>query len=117
MSQPASQQSAENVCVVFCTCPDAASAAELSAALVKEGLAACVNALPGAISTYRWQDKIQRDEEVLLLIKTTRRQLDALESRISALHPYELPEMLTVPDCGGSEAYLKWIRASVKADH
>lgn len=116
MPQPASQQSAENVSVVFCSCPDAASAAELSAALVKEGLAACVSALPGVISTYTWQDELRRDDEVMLLIKTTSRQVDELEKRISALHPYELPEILTVPDCGGSEAYLEWIRTSVKTD-
>lgn len=116
MPKPASQLSAENVCVVFCTCPEPASAERVGSALVAEGLAACVNELPGAISTYRWEDQIRRDQEVLLLIKTTRRLLPMLEQRLASLHPYELPELLTVPDCEGSAAYLDWVRANTKAD-
>ncbi len=77
--------------------------------LVAERLAACVNVVGGVTSVYRWRDGIERANEVLLLIKTTAAQLDALQQRIVALHPYELPELIAVEAVGGSPAYLDWI--------
>ena len=93
----------------LCTCPDAASAARIADALVGERLAACVNVLPGLQSLYRWQGRVERASEVLLLIKTTRARLEALSARLVELHPYELPEVLAVDIAGGLPAYLAWI--------
>lgn len=90
------------------TCPDFDTAQRIANALVEERLAACVNFLPGMHSTYRWQGKVQHAGEVLLLIKTTRVRMPAVQERIVALHPYELPEVLTV-EAGGLPAYLQWI--------
>jgi periplasmic divalent cation tolerance protein len=101
------------VLLCYCTCPDAASAQTLADALVGEGLAACVNQLPGVSSTYRWQGKVITDSEVLLLIKTTESRFAALRERVLALHPYELPELIAVPAAQGHAAYLDWVRASV----
>jgi periplasmic divalent cation tolerance protein len=95
--------------VCFCTCPDAASAERLAEALVAERLAACVNVLPGVRSVYRWQGALERADEVLLLVKTTRGRLDALVARLPALHPYELPELVAVEAAGGLPAYLDWV--------
>lgn len=95
--------------VVFCTCPDEASAERIATALVEERLAACVNRIPGIASTYRWQGKVCRDSEHLLVIKTTRERFDALRERIVALHPYELPEVIAVDIALGSAPYLEWI--------
>lgn len=95
--------------LVFCTCPDADSAARIAEALVGERLAACVNTLPGLRSVYRWQGAVERAEEVLLLIKTTAARLDALKDRVVDLHPYELPEVVAVEVAGGLAAYLAWI--------
>lgn len=95
--------------VCFCTCPDQASAARIADALVAERLAACVNALPQAHSTYRWQGRVEHADEVLLLIKTVSARLQALRARIVALHPYELPEVIAVEAAGGLPAYLDWI--------
>jgi periplasmic divalent cation tolerance protein len=95
--------------VVLCTCPDDATARGIARAVVEEGLAACANALPGVVSTYRWQGEIHEDREVLLLIKTNATVYEALEARVRALHPYELPEVVAVPIVRGSPAYLTWL--------
>jgi periplasmic divalent cation tolerance protein len=97
----------------MCTCPEGEPAAQLADALVTEELAACVNRVPGLVSHYRWQGTVQRDREILLLIKTTRAQLAALTARLRVLHPYELPEIVAVPVVGGLEDYLDWVRVSV----
>ena len=89
------------------TCPDADTAQRIADALVDERLAACVNLLPGVRSTYRWQGQVERAEEVLLLVKTTR-------ERLPDLHPYELPELLAV-EAAGLPAYLDWIARQVDA--
>jgi periplasmic divalent cation tolerance protein len=106
-------QVSENEClVVLCTCPEGAPAARLAEALVDEGLAACVNRLPGVLSNFRWDGRVQQETETLLLIKTTRARLQALTARVRDLHPYELPEVVAVPVVGGLAEYLDWVRAS-----
>jgi periplasmic divalent cation tolerance protein len=101
--------------IVFCTCPDEAVADHIALALVEERLAACVNRLPGVISTYRWQGSVQRDSEVQLVIKTSRDRFDALRDRILALHPYELAEVVAVDIALGSAPYLAWIESETRA--
>ena len=100
---------------MLCTCPDGDPAAHLAETLVTESLAACVNRVPGVVSHYRWQGRLQQDTETLLLIKTTQARLAALSARIRELHPYELPEVLAVPVQGGLDEYLDWIRTGVSA--
>jgi periplasmic divalent cation tolerance protein len=99
--------------VCLCTCPDAAVAERIARALVDERLAACVNLLPGVRSVYRWRDAVEDADEVLLLVKSTRDALPALQARLVALHPYELPELLAVEAAGGLPAYLGWIADNV----
>jgi len=98
--------------IVFCTCPDEGSAGALSQALVERRLAACVTRLPGAVSVYRWQDAIERGNEVLLLIKTTSDRFTALRDAVVSLHPYELPELIAVEAVAGLDRYLNWIGES-----
>jgi len=95
--------------IVFCTCADSETASRLARALVDERLAACVNAIPGVVSTYRWNDAIHTDNEVLLLIKTTADRLDAMQARLLELHPYEIPEVLAIEAVAGSAPYLAWL--------
>lgn len=95
--------------IVFCTCPDEPSAERMASALVEQRLAACVNRVPGIVSTYRWHGKVCRDAEVLLLIKTTSERFDAVREHIVALHPHELPEIVAVDVARGLPAYLDWI--------
>jgi periplasmic divalent cation tolerance protein len=101
-------------CVVFCSCPDESTAERIAGTLVEEGLAACVNRIPGVASTYRWQGEVCRDSEQLLLIKTTRERFEALRARILALHPYELAEVIAVDIAAGHAPYLSWIEASTR---
>jgi periplasmic divalent cation tolerance protein len=101
--------------IVFCTCPDEAVADRIATSLVEERLAACVNRVPGIVSTYRWEGAVQSDIEVQLLIKTTRDRFDALRDRILALHPYELPEVVAVDIALGSAPYLAWIESETRA--
>lgn len=105
-----------SVLIVHCSCPDTASADAIAAALVEERLAACVTALPGARSTYRWQGRVEQAQEVLLMIKTARERLDALTARIRALHPYELPEVVAVEATGGLAPYLQWVAEQSRDD-
>jgi periplasmic divalent cation tolerance protein len=100
--------------VVLCTCPDEATGESVATTLIEERLAACVNRIAGVASTYRWQGKVCRDSEQLLLIKTTRERFDALRARIVALHPYELPEVIAVDIALGSTPYLEWIAAATR---
>lgn len=97
--------------VVLVTAPTAERAAEIARALVAERLAACGNVVPGLRSIYRWEGKVQEDDEVLLVLKTTRARFEALRDRVLALHPYEVPEVLALAVEAGSARYLAWIAA------
>lgn len=99
--------------MVQCTCPDEASSQRIARALVDERLAACVSIVPGVASVYRWQGKVTEDVEHLLLIKTTRQRYAAMQQRIVALHPYELPQVVAVKVSAGLEPYLAWVAQSV----
>ncbi len=99
--------------VVLVTVPSRQAAETLAAALVGESLAACVNLVGPITSFYRWQDEVHRDDEHLLVIKTTRPGYAALEARVLALHPYETPEVLALPVQQGAAAYLAWLTGAV----
>jgi len=99
--------------LVMTTCANAEEARALATAIVGERLAACVSALPGVASTYRWEGKVEEAEECVLLIKTTRDRLASLEQAIKARSSYELPEVVAVRVDAGSAAYLQWVQASV----
>jgi periplasmic divalent cation tolerance protein len=108
----APRASASRFVVILVTCPKRPVGERIARTLVSEGLAACVNVVPGLTSTYRWQGKICRDSEILLIIKTRRRLLSALTDRVKALHPYTVPEVIALPLTGGSSAYLAWVADS-----
>jgi len=95
--------------VVLCTAPDRAVAERIAEALVVEGLAACVNILPGISSVYQWQGRVETDSELLLIIKSRQGVYQRLEQRVVELHPYELPEVIAVPITDGLTGYLTWV--------
>jgi periplasmic divalent cation tolerance protein len=100
---------ADDTLVVLCTCPGDSVAAEIATGLLADNLAACVNRVPGVKSWYRWQGRLQQDDEVLLLIKTTRERYAELEATIRKLHPHDVPEIIALPVVAGFETYLKWV--------
>ena len=102
------------VVLVLTTLGADADAVAIARTLVEERLAACVNVLPAMTSLYRWKGQVEQDREQQIVIKTTADRVAALETRLRALHPYELPEFLVLPSGGGSTAYLDWVGESVR---
>lgn len=99
--------------IALCTVPDRDTAERIATALVTERLAACVNIIPAMTSVYRWQDKIETADELLLLIKSAAGLQQTLQDKIMALHPYELPEIITVSIEDGLPGYLDWLSDSL----
>jgi periplasmic divalent cation tolerance protein len=95
--------------LVLTTLPDPERARTIAAEVVRLGLAACVSVLPGVHSVFQWQGKLDHADECLLLLKTTSKRYRDLESRLVALHPYELPEIIALPLAAGLDNYLTWI--------
>lgn len=102
--------------LMYTTCPDQETALLLAEALVEGHLAACVNLLPAVTSVYRWQGKLERSAEVLLLAKTTPDRLPQLQETLRSKHPYELPEIIAVPVTQGLAPYLDWVRQACQSN-
>ena len=96
--------------IVFMTASNGEEAARLADMLVGAHLAACVQILPEMESVYRWQGKIERAPEILLLAKTTKSKFEEIEREVRALHSYDTPEIIAVPVVAGSAPYLDWLR-------
>ena len=98
--------------LVLVTAPDLKVARRLTGLILDARLAACVNLVPKIESYYWWQGKRETSREVLLVIKTTKRRLAALEKTVLAAHPYETPEFVVLPVTGGNAPYLVWWTAN-----
>ena len=99
----------DDAIVVFMTAANGEEATRLAEMLVGANLAACVQILPEMESVYRWQGKIERQAEVLLIAKTTIGKFDDLEREVRALHSYDTPEIIAIPVVTGSAPYLEWL--------
>lgn len=95
--------------LVLATAPSADVAERLVRTLVDERLVACGNIVPGIVSIYRWRGLVQRDDEVMLVLKTMAASVPRLLARLPALHPYEVPEILVLRIEAGSRPYLEWV--------
>lgn len=102
-----------NACAILTTCGSEETALTIAAAVVDQGLAACVNILPSIKSYYYYKGGTHLDEEVLLIIKSTREHFEAISQTISDLHTYEVPEILMFKVEAGSDPFLEWISQSV----
>lgn len=100
--------------VVLITAPRGRAAESLAKGLVKAGLAACVNVVPGVVSHYAWKGKLHRDAESLLVAKTSTGRLKELERWVLRNHPYEVPEVIALPIARGSRSYLKWLAGELR---
>jgi periplasmic divalent cation tolerance protein len=105
---------ASNFRIALVTAPDLKTARRLARAALKAHLIACANLIPKIESHYRWQGKIERGSEVLMVLKTTRADLGKLEKVILSEHPYDTPEFLVVALESGNRRYLDWISSSLK---
>jgi periplasmic divalent cation tolerance protein len=97
--------------LVLVTAPDLKTARGLAKAALKTRCIACANLVPKIESHYRWQGKIESGIEILLILKTQKSKLAALEKLILARHPYDTPEFLVLPVSAGSRKYLAWLAA------
>lgn len=109
---PTATPATDQALVVLCTTPDQHTAQSLAHALVSEQLAACINILGPISSIYQWGGQLEQAIEHLLLIKTTVSTYPQLEARLSALHPYEVPEIIALPVAQGADSYLHWLSSS-----
>lgn len=102
--------------LVLSTCPDEQTAERLAENLVEARLAACVNILGPLRSVYHWKGAVQKDDELLLIIKTHVDRYPQVEQLIIQQHPYELPEVVQVGIGAGSADYLSWIGQCIEID-
>jgi periplasmic divalent cation tolerance protein len=100
--------------IILCTTDKQELAENIAEALVEACEVACVNIVPGIRSIYRWEGKIFKETEYLLLIKTTIEQFEAVRSRIRRMHSYQVPEIIATSIVAGDADYLKWLHASVE---
>jgi|SRR6266850_2487199 len=107
---------ASEAIVVLITTANTEDASRLAEMLVSQCLAACVQILPEIQSVYRWQGKIERQPEVLVIVKTTKSSFEKLEREVRAIHSYETPEIVALPLTAGSAPYLEWLGSNVKSD-
>ena len=87
---------------------------ELADFIVENKLGACVNLVPEVRSTYWWKGKVERDNEALLVVKTSAGKFRELKKKVKEVHPYTVPEIIALPIVAGNEDYLKWIEESLE---
>lgn len=95
--------------IVFITSPNEKESAGIAHTLVGERLAACVNIIQPVRSIYRWQGRIEDEQEVLMIVKTKKTLFEPLQARVKELHSYSVPEIISFPLTEGNEAYLNWL--------
>ena len=109
-------KSATQFAVVLVTAPDLKMARALARAALSARLIACANLVPKIESHYWWRGKIESGAEVLLVLKTTKSRLAALEKLVLAKHPYDMPEFLVLPLSAGNQRYLNWLSRNTRPD-
>lgn len=100
----------DDILMVVVTTSNMEEARRISEGVVASRLAACATTIPAVQSIYRWQGKIANEQESMLVLKTTKARLSALEQAIHRMHSYEVPEILAFPITAGSSDYLNWVR-------
>ena len=101
----------EETLLACSTFPEIETARRIAQQLVTENLAACANIIPAVESIYRWQDKIENAQEILVFFKTTSPRYAAFQDRLKSLHPYEVPEIICLRIADGLPEYLRWVSA------
>jgi periplasmic divalent cation tolerance protein len=107
-------KAASRFAVVLVTAPDLKTARRLARAALKARLCACANLVPRIESHYWWRGRLEQSAEVLLIFKTTRTKLGALQRVIVANHPYDTPEIIALPLSAGTGKYLSWLADSLR---
>ena len=103
------KKSLRQVLVILVTTANQEEAIKIARAMVSAKLAACANIIPSIQSVYRWKGKIVKEQEVLIILKSTKPRYHALEKAIKAMHSYKNPEILALPVNEGISQYLEWV--------
>ena len=98
----------ENIRVVFISM-SRDEAKKFGRTIVEERLAACVNIVPQIDSYFWWNGEVQSDQESLMILKTTEAKIDKLIKFVKENHPYDIPEIITLPVAEGLPDYINWI--------
>src|SRR3954470_6570246 len=98
-----------DVRIAFCTFPDAETARRIVKQLVDGKLVACGNILPQVHSIYRWQDKVESNDEILVIFKLDSSRYAQFEAKLKELHPYDVPEIISLKIDQGLPDYLRWV--------
>lgn len=104
----------ENAIIVLVTTPSHSDAADIARTLVSERLAACVNIIPSIRSIFYWEEKVQDEQETLIIIKTRQGLFSELKKRVIMMHPYSVPEIISFKIEEGHSDYLGWLFETVK---
>ena len=102
--------------IVLITCPNKEVSEQIANALLEQKLAACVNIMTPVISLYSWGGEINRDEEMLLIVKSRADLFEELIPAVKNVHPYDVPEIIALPIIMGSQDYLGWIDEVTRQD-
>ena len=103
---------AGQILLALSTFPDAETARKIVREIVDLRLAACANVLPQVHSIYRWQSKVEAADEVLAIFKLDAQRYGEFETKLRALHPYEVPEIISCKIDNGLPEYLSWVSES-----
>ena len=111
MAAPRMKKSTAQVLVILVTAINQEEAVRIGEGMVNAKLAACANIIPEIQSIYRWEGKVVKTQEVLLILKSTKPRYRALEKAIKAMHTYETPEIIALPVKEGLDQYIEWVRS------
>jgi periplasmic divalent cation tolerance protein len=101
--------------VIFITCPNIKEANHIASVLIDKKLAACVNIIPKIDSIFRWQGKIDKASEVLLIVKSRKSLFKKIAATVKKHHSYDTPEIIALPIILGNKKYLHWLKDSTRA--
>lgn len=115
-STPFSLRKAKYISIIFAyvTVPNKSEAEKIGRALLEARLAACVNIFDAMTSLYWWDNKIQNENEAVLIVKTTKALFPDVSEKIKLFHSYSCPCILQIPITDGNKEYLKWLMENLK---
>ncbi|XP_042580172.1 protein CutA homolog isoform X2 [Cyprinus carpio] len=99
--------------VLLVNCPTEQTARDIGRSIMEKRLAACVNIFPRTTTMYYWKGEIRDTSEILLLVRTRTSLVQGLVTYIKAVHPYDIPEIISFPIDDGSQHYLMWMEDAV----
>ena len=102
-------KSSEKLCWVYMTTGTFEEAKKIGSELIEENLAACVNLLKNMTSMYKWEEKLEEGQEVVMIVKTRKTLMPKLIETVNRLHSYDCPCILELLIQGGNPDFLKWI--------